>query len=268
MRKVLIFDLDSPWSWHIPDEVGLPEPSCIVVSPGTGRAHVAYFLDTPVSFFEKSRQAPIEYYKDIEVGFRNRMQADAGFSGLMMKNPFHERFETDWQAVRRYPLGELRDSLDKQDIRRARMKVSESAIGRNCTVFDTIREVAYKQVRILKKAGKPIDALMEIMIRAAMDVNSSFPLKLTHNELLCTARSVTRWTWRKFTLEKFSAIQMARSHRRLNGAVPLSTLQPWATQGISRSLWFARRAANPGYPDMGSPEQVPQRTGTLILPET
>lgn len=251
LRKVMAFDLDYPHSYFLPEERGLPEPSFISVSKGTGRAHACYILDRPVSFFDNSRQGPIEFFRDVELGYRNRLTADPRYNGLMVKNPFHERYDTHWQAVRHYRLDELRDSLDRDDIKRTHGQIAESAIGRNCTVFDTVREVAYREVLKFKNAGKTINDFLEAMIKVAQDVNGSFDFKLSYNELRCTALSVTKWVWRKFTKEKFSIRQSLRGQRRWLKVETLTTTKPWELEGISRRTWERRRSKGV-IPDMAT----------------
>ena len=151
-------------------------------------------------------------------------------------------WEVDWQARIPYHLSTLNDYLDPKDKKRP-VKIEESALGRNVTVFDTVRKIAYTEVLKIKKQGGTQEMLETKLRSIATGVNQTFkPAMLSQPEINCICRSVTKFVWNKFTLEKFSAIQTSRIKKRWAGVQTLESQKPWVEQGVSRITWFRQQA--------------------------
>lgn len=239
----MLFDLDDPHAWFLPEERGLPTPTYIAVNRSNGHAHVGYLLETPVSFYDASRAGPIKFLVAVERGFTRRMGADFGYSGHLTRNPFHPQHETDWQAGA-YRLDELNDSLDPKDKRWVARSTETTGTGRNVTIFDEVRQYAYRQVLKFKKAGKDECAFRQHLMDMASEVNRCNYKKngLVIAELFGIAKSVAKWTWAEFTLAKFSAKQSARIARRWSGKETAEKLRPWDAEGISRRTFYYRKS--------------------------
>jgi hypothetical protein len=113
-----------------------------------------------------------------------------------------------------YDLGELADYLDVPTKLPSHAKVL--GLGRNCTLFDSGRKWAYKQVLKFRVTGDR-EGFYEA-VRCALEDMNDFPDPLPNSEVKQIAKSISKWTWTKYTKQwsdgQFSAIQ---SHRAKQG---------------------------------------------------
>lgn len=209
----LWFDVDREDAWFQPERSRLPLPTMTVINPKTGHAHIGYELEAPVSISSNSHSEPIEFMLAVQRGFTNRLKADVGYSHTLAQNGTHSAFATDWQGATPYTLPRLNDYLDAKD-KRCRAKESQAGLGRNCTLFEQLRQIAYRHVLKFKKSGATEDDFRKFLEGAGLVANHSFEKPLMAAEVRGIAKSVSKWTWARFTLEKFSAIQGARAKRR------------------------------------------------------
>ncbi|WP_034250509.1 primase C-terminal domain-containing protein, partial [Arsenophonus nasoniae] len=81
-------------------------------------------------------------------------------------------------------------------------------LGRNCTVFEKTRKWAYRAIR----RGWPAFAQwFAACFERAMGYNVQFPVPLSEPEVKAIAKSVAKWTHKRFT-EKTFAEYVARTH--------------------------------------------------------
>jgi len=233
----MVFDIDSPNAYDRAEERGCPAPTFIALNRANGHAHLGYLLQSPVSAFDSSSRRAMGFYSDVERGLTHRLGADTAYPGFLSKNPVSETWTVDWQARIPYQLATLNDCLDKADKRR-RPKQEVNGAGRNCTLFDTLRPIAYKQWRVLHKAGKTRDGLEHMLKVAAASTNATFPVPLTRAEVNGIVRSVARWVWNKFSAQSFSALQSARGKKAWSKTSTLTATKPWEAMGISRRSWY------------------------------
>ena len=180
-----------------------------------------------------------------------------------MKNPVHRHWRVEWRREQPYTLPELADWLFFEDMRPDPTVETTLGAGRNCTVFDELRGIAYREVREFKRNGS-VDMFQARLEHVALGINLQFPQALkryhvarempsvTHGlvfslgEVRAIAKSVARWTWRHFDDEKFRARQSFLGKRanakRWAGHVSSEKARPWVTEGISRATWYRRRA--------------------------
>lgn len=243
----LVFDIDDACSHTRAEERGCPPPTFIALNRDNGHGHAAYLLEAPVSAFEKSSRRAMKFYEDVERGLTNRLGADSAYAGFLSKNPLSSRWETDWQAVRPYRLDTLNDYLDPSDKKRPLTR-EPSLIGRNVTIFNAVRSVAYKQCLNFKKSGKPLGEFEKMLREVAAGVNNAFPLRLSLMEINGIARSVSEWVWGEFSVVRFSAIQRARAFKRFRPGSTITARKPWEVEGISRSTWYRQRTSSPLIP--------------------
>ena len=83
----------------------------------------------------------------------------------------------------------------------------EAGLGRNCTLFDWLRALAYKEVLRLKQAGADYGDFLQGLLAAAVDMDCTFYRPLSQGEVFGIVKSVARWTWSEFWPERFSARQ-------------------------------------------------------------
>ncbi len=229
----LVFDLDYPLA-----EIGwkmakLPPPTISAVNPVNGHAHIFYGLNTSIAMSDTARDHPIRYAAAIQAGFIARLNADAGYAGLISKNPLHLLWQTEW-INKLYDLGELAKYVTLPK----RLSVHASVgIGRNCTLFDELRAWAYQWVRIYKKNGATLTTWHAAAVGQAESLNR-FDHPLPFSEVQAISKSVARWVWQRFTDDSFSALQSARGKR---GGRPRTTTkdgEPWVALGISRPTYY------------------------------
>ena len=232
----MLFDVDHRDAWLRIEASRLPPPTYIAVNKENRHAHAGYLLEAPVCVTEKAHEKPVNFLHDIERGFRARMGGDPAFSGCLTKNPCHGQWDTDWNAKRPYRLDELNDSLDKTDKAKATASLEHTIIGRNYTVFNAIRKVAYAQVLKYKKDGKSQEEFMAFLLGLAQEVNRSFPVKLGYMELKGIAKSVAKWAWNKYDPVRASAYQSARIAYRWRGHV-----KPWMPLGLTERTYYRHR---------------------------
>ena len=71
--------------------------------------------------------------------------------------------------------------------------------GRNCSLFDDLRMYAYSIVKGHKAQNGTFDSFHAKLFEYASDVNKQFSSPLPVSEIKSTVKSVSRWTWNKFT---------------------------------------------------------------------
>jgi len=176
----------------------------------------------------------------VDRGYRFRLRADNAYSGTLTKNPVHHGWQTIWMAGT-HRLDELNDSLTPEDRKWRRRESSESPIGRNVSLFDAVRKLAYGDVLNFKKKGKTRDDFCQWVTTASASINQGFTTPLFNSEVRAVAKSVTKFAWREFTAAKFSRLQSLRASIRWKDTVPDSKTMPWRAQGISRATYYRHK---------------------------
>uniref|UniRef100_UPI001555E025 primase C-terminal domain-containing protein n=1 Tax=Halomonas hibernica TaxID=2591147 RepID=UPI001555E025 len=116
-------------------------------------------------------------------------------------------------------------------------------LGRNCTLFEKLRQWAYKAIR---QGWPDADRWYEAVLTRARAYND-FDAPLPDSEVKATARSVAKWTHCNLSSSGFSQWQAAQGRkggvrsgqvRRQGSAVER---EPWACMGISRATYYRRK---------------------------
>ena len=157
----------------------------------------------PVARHAAARVEPLHFYGAVERGIARRMGADRHYSGLITKNPVHRHWRVEWRREEPYTLPELADWLFPADMRPDLSVETTFGVGRNCTVFEELRLIAYREVLAFKRNGN-LDTFRARLERVALGINMQFPKPFRPAEVRAIAKSVARWTWRHFSNEKFS----------------------------------------------------------------
>lgn len=225
LRVWSIYDIDRPGAAIAWEDANLPPPSWTAVNVENLHGHLVWGLSVPVLVDSPDmRQAPLRYLCAIEAAFRAKLGADQGYSGLMTKNPFHEQ----WRVFRGpsfYELGELADCVEDLPKHLSKRKPEEIGLGRNVTVFEFLRQWAYRNIRGYKAQGFPgWNPWMAACNGRALERNGDFPNPMDGREVWHIAKSVAKWTWRRFDLAasdaRFSQLQAVRG--RKSGVVRLA----------------------------------------------
>ena len=139
-----------------------------------------------------------------------------------------------------YTLDDLGCELDYTDKAPEPIIEREIGAGRNVIVFDSLRRLAYQEVRAFKSTGN-VDGFFRRVFDLAMGLNIQFYEPMCGGEVRAIAKSVSKWTWRLFSAEGFSAIQRPRVNRRYVGKVTAKASKPWDALGVSRATYYRRK---------------------------
>jgi hypothetical protein len=218
LRIWSIYDVDRAGAALAWDDANLPPPAWMAIDRQSTRGHLVWGLSVPVLVDSPDmRQAPMRYLCAVEEAFRQKLQADQGYSGLMTKNPAHEL----WRVLRgprmAYDLSELADYVDLPKFIPKR-KPEEVGLGRNITVFESLRQYAYRHIRHYKSDVRNFVLWQAHLNNKALERNGDLLTPLQGNEVWHIAKSVSKWTWNRFDLEasdaRFSKLQAIRVGKR------------------------------------------------------
>ena len=215
LRVWSIYDVDRPAGALAWEDVLLPAPSWACTNKDNGHAHLVWGIKAPVLVDSPDmRQAPMRYLCAIEAGFREKLQADSGYSGLITKNPKHPQWLlTKLLCTPIYDLDELADWVDLSK-HQPKRKPEEVGLGRNVSLFDWLRKYAYRQIRHYKVDVKNFVLWQSHLNNKALVRNGDFLYPLCPKEVWQIVKSVAKWAWRRFDVQasdaRFSALQAHR----------------------------------------------------------
>lgn len=227
LSNLLVVDIDHEDAalracWQRPDWW----PNVIVENPTNGHAHAVWALAEPVTRTEYARRRPLALAAAVTEGLRRSVDGDQGYSGLLTKNPVHG----SWNALvcsaeRLYSLGELAGHLSEAGYlppaswkRTKRRNVT--GLGRNCSIFETARTWAYREVRHHFGDAAGLHAAITAHVH---ELNSEFPDPLPYSEARDIADSIHRWITTQSRMwadgpvvyeATFTAIQASRGKRK------------------------------------------------------
>lgn len=216
LRFWMVFDVDQPGAADAWKDGNLPPPNIAVINRANGHAHLFYGLEVPLCTSELAHAAPLRFAAAVESAYLKALRADTGYAGLIAKNPLHPDWLTLWLAPALYTLGELSEYVELP--KRLPKRAEVTGLGRNCTLFETLRKWAYANVREYRAGDFP--AWASAVLAESEQCNSQFAQPLTFGEVKATAKSVAKWVWRHFTPsgiaesdERFKARQAARGRK-------------------------------------------------------
>ncbi len=185
------------------------------------------------------------YYAAVELGLWRRLDADLSYVGLIAKNPLSPHWRTIWGPTIPYTLGDLASWLFEGDMRAAAGVSEATGTGRNCTIFDLVRADAYREVLKLKRSGSTIDEWHKRCLDWAQGYNRQFKVPLPASEIRSISKSISRWTWKRFSeaafVERQRVLGVRGAASRWDGHVSAGATKPWEAEGISRPTWYRRK---------------------------
>jgi hypothetical protein len=206
----LVYDIDREGAAIDWNDRNCPPPSIVAMNPANGHAHLIYGLETSVRTAPDAKSDPIRYAGAVDCALRYKLDADPRYSGLICKNPLHPHWRVETWEPKLYTLNELDSWLDLTPAQDKRKRLDDYGMGRNCNLFDMTRLWAYKAIR----QGWPSDAQWFAAVeQRALMYNAGFAAPLDHAEVRHIAKSVTRYTLRKFSAAGFSAWQAAQGRK-------------------------------------------------------
>lgn len=254
LHVALCFDVDRPTAAIDWQDRGLPEPNLSVKNPVNGHAHLIYLLEVPVPVSELSRIKPIQFMAAIQEGMRRQLEADRGYAGLVVKNPRHAKWITVEWTDQPYELSYLAEFVDlpsPAEMRRRSQCKNYAGLGRNCTIFETVRRQAYSLVRDYWRPGG--ESLFRSAVLEAVLTSNSRDVgnPLDSKECRTIAKSISRWVWRQFTPAQFREVQSARGKAKGAGkrseALPEAlrmSAEGYSQQKIAESLGVTQQTVS------------------------
>jgi len=199
--RMLAFDVDMPrlpegsdaFTWW--QDCDAPPPNWILINPNNGNAHYFYELAVPVLLGGNSRAAPRNMMLKVERGLTKLLQADPDYVGLVAKNPLSGHWQTYTPIHESYTLADLAQYVDMTlPVPRKR---ESSGLMRHCSLFDELRYWCYSRVNQAKENGSYEQWFKTCLARC--ETLNTFDKPLPYASLKSTAKSVSKWTWSKYT---------------------------------------------------------------------
>lgn len=179
----------------IASDVNLP-PQVVIKNRHNAKGHMLFYLKTPVHLGEFAREKPLKLLAEAEKRLTVFVGGDITYNGELSKNPLHKDFEVFYINKSAY---ELNDFLKLPRVLKSTEELRELGCGRNVTVFETVRKVAYK----LWASGKfNKNNFQEVVMFECESVNLTFNNKLGYNELKGIAKSIAKYCINNITPEK------------------------------------------------------------------
>jgi len=220
----LVFDLDHANAAIWQDEE-LPAPNMVVRNRTSGKAHLFYAIE-PVLTGENARPRPIAYMKAVYDSLSERLEADKAYSGPVAKTPGHPWWETTEFHNHVHDLGELSEHLELKvkPYWSKEPDLDAVAHSRHCTLFEKLRYFAYSIVNDERRSGS-YSSFCRRLRQFADQQNrfrkAGFTENLRVSQVRATVKSVSRWTWTRYT----GRSDCHRGVMRLDKNVPLGDRQ-------------------------------------------
>ncbi|EJC7774030.1 replication initiation protein [Escherichia coli] len=243
------FDVDRAGATIDWSDRNAPAPTLTITNPKNGHAHLLYALETSIRTAPDGKMKPLCYAAAVENALRKKLEADAGYSGLICKNPNHGHWKIAVWQPELYTLDWLADFLDLNAANDKEI-VADYGLGRNCTLFDKTRKWAYRAIR---QGWPEYDQWLQACYERASAYNLQFAAPLDENEVTGIAKSIAKWTTKKFDKCSFdnfvknthtSIVQAKRGilgGKISRGGGRPSLGEPWISEGISRRTYFRRK---------------------------
>jgi len=203
----LIVDVDRDLGFYpkeLVEDAILPEPNLIVRNPNNGHCQFFWLLADPIYAWSHQQQTrPYRYYLALWTYFTRRLGGDIGFSRGVAKNPFHPFWATLEIHDHAYSLSELNEYRipipQSKSFKSSTAKITRAAEttgeGRNCSLFDTLREWAYSRSWEAKSVDYD-DWLDQVTTRAHALNGFSQPLPIS--EVRSVSRSVAKFVYYRY----------------------------------------------------------------------
>ena len=209
-----VFDIDRPVNVADFEWETYPVPNIVVKNPDNQHAHFYYRLESPVCRSQACSVKALEYASSVENGMCELLRADRGYCGFIAKNPFSKEWDTYYIHDHGYTLGELHESIPDNTYAKARAHVDTYGLGRNCNVFNRLRQWAYVNFRHFDYKGD--NRWFTSVLKAAEEINreENAGNMLQYKEVCHIAKSVAGFVARNFRMSTFKEMQSRRGQRK------------------------------------------------------
>lgn len=231
-RNMIVLDLDRKESgtgiMEAFQMVGLRElpPFNWVTESKSGGAHIGYVLADGVTFTERGRQAPKDYFQDVRAALTAAAGADRDYVNYMTYNPHHHLNETRWLREEPWTLNALHLALRPNGEKLMGEHMVDPVIAvdmygdsRHQTLFEDLRKIAYTEwathYKDAEGKGKGRLTHLAAVIAEAHRLNDrdNPVLPLPAHEVESLAKNVAGWTWKKFHDDSRSERKRAQAMR-------------------------------------------------------
>ena len=229
IQSLIVTDVDAGDVSGLAQLVGLPPESWAVRTRNAiGSGHIGYALATPVVLTDAAHRRPINLLARVEWGIRDVLGGDTAYAGRIMKNPVSPGLfqDTLWPqdvSFPTYTLRELASSLSDLGALPSSgdPRPKASGVGRNVDIFDRTRAWAYRAIKRywqddFSEWGEVVHAKAAIL---NLDLEREGREPLPDREIWHLSRSISKWTWSRFTPAIFSEIQAQRVSKRWGQSV-------------------------------------------------
>ena len=193
----LVYDIDRAiHPLDIENELLLPPPNLFIQNPKNEHAHIAYSLFVPIHVNANSSQKVLRFAAAIDCAYQDRLKADKGYSGLIMKNPLHKHWITIQQYPQSYDLGDLACYVNLRKYNDRRKRNLNYGLGRNCTMFEKLRMWAYRNIKNYRP-HRELEWFNAVFDKCEW-INTQFESPLPFCEVKATSKSVSKWVWRYY----------------------------------------------------------------------
>jgi len=189
-KSIIAVDVDRAVTDDECKNAGLPPPTWISINPKNGHAHYIWVLISPV-WVGGDNQNPARYFTAMQEAYRVALQGDAGFAGLLTKNPISVAWITSSTSnYAKYSLSGLAKGVTLKKGKQKKQK--DELNGRNNKLFNETREWAYVEVHQHTDVSS-----FSLKVQAHIDsLNSLLSNPVSMSEILSTGRSIIKWVWK------------------------------------------------------------------------
>lgn len=212
----IVLDCDTEYAVEVAQEkhILIPIPNFVVYNTENWHSHLFFGLQDPVCKSFNARQKPLHYLACINYSLNNMFDGDMSYGGLISKNPLHKSHKTQILNNKLWKLNDFKEYLRIPTSLPKKQEVM--GLGRNCTIFDTVRKWAYKQVLAYRIAGGRA-SFYQAVLKHCEHINNGFPVPLHYSELRGIAKSISNWVFDKYTSrmsdDEFSKLQAERGRK-------------------------------------------------------
>lgn len=242
ITRYIVLDLDYCDALFAYYDNNAPLPQFIIRNPENGHCHYVYQLKDPVTFYGRSRSAPIRLLTATEQALTALLNADRGFTGYLAKNALNRNHDTYITGVKPYTLNELSQNLDLESIENPSVSLNDHTYGRNSGTFDAVRVQAYKI------AGKlNYTELYNECLSLAESYNNRYDKPMSYNEVKGIAKSIAGYCKSQAYIRSLSELQARKGSKggKVSKRKPVATSErttkPWVDLGISQSTYYRRK---------------------------
>lgn len=209
LTKMMVFDVDNPISLYDWKYLDIPVPNLIIINPKNQHCHMVYLLDYSnfICRSQNGRLKDILIYQAIYNELCTRLNADPRYVQKIMKNPFHNSWNTQVLHDDTYTFEDFAKYVDFKSIKSFEGSVARSEEsfmreqeGRNCTVFERTRFYAYAVLKSFNFGFSSEDSqnFYNAVFNYAEDINQEFESPLGIREIRATVKSIVNWTLMHF----------------------------------------------------------------------